>query len=133
MTSARRDWMRNDDFWEESVITVKIRTSCKEELCPLRFQQLLSSSVFVTWEKTMLNIWWVHYLKAYQNWLRQTVFASLNCGILTEQYCYFLKLVDSVLSKSLWYLTQILLHPSLLLGIVFRTHVRQVPFCWVSC
>lgn len=56
MTSARRDSMRNDGFWEESVKTMKIWTSCKEELCPLRFQQLLSTSLFVTREKTMLNI-----------------------------------------------------------------------------
>lgn len=37
--------MRNDGFWEEGVITMKIRTICKEELCPLRFQQLLSTSL----------------------------------------------------------------------------------------
>lgn len=37
--------MKGYGFWEECVIVMKIRTTYKQEMCSLRFQQLLSTSV----------------------------------------------------------------------------------------
>lgn len=37
--------MKSYGFWEECVIVMKIITTYKHELCSLRFQQLLSTSV----------------------------------------------------------------------------------------
>lgn len=66
--------MKSYGFWEECVIVMKIRTTYKQELCSLRFQQLLSTSVIPKRKqyRTFDRLVKLARVELINSWLRQS-------------------------------------------------------------